>query len=437
VSELAINGGAPVRTNPFPAHNFIGQEEKDRVMQVLDSGILSQYLGAPHPDFDGGPLVNELEDAWAEAFDAEHAVAVNSATSGIVAALGALGLSPGDEVITSPYTMSASATAAFAYHAVPVFADIQDDIFNIDPKSIEERITPRTKAIVAVHLFGHSADMDPIMELARKHDIKVVEDAAQAPGATYKGRPVGTLGDIGVFSLNFHKHIHAGEGGLVTTNDDELALRVQLIRNHGENVVGHTPIENISNTFGFNWRLPEMSAAVAVEQLKRLPDLLERRIHTAEYLAARLAGIPAISPPTVYDDCRHVYYAQPFKFDEAVAGVTRARYIDAVLAELPSSPERENVPLMGYPSKPLYLSNPMYQQKIAIGQNGAPFRGPGYESDVDYSEGICPVTERLFNGELFTNEYFRPPTTEADMDDVFNAFEKVWDRRDELSPEGT
>jgi len=252
MGKLAINGGKPIRTQKFPAHNMIGEEEKKAVMQVLDSGVLSKFLGCWHPDFYGGPQVLEFEKQWAEFCDAKHAISVNSNTSGLYAAIGAAGICPGDEVIVSPYTMSASATAIIGWNGVPVFADIQDDIFCLDPKSIAEKITPYTKAIMVVDIFGHPADLDPIMELARKHNLVVIEDAAQAPGGVYKKRKIGSIADMTVFSLNYHKHIHTGEGGIVTTNNPEFAERLQLIRNHGENIVGPKNIRNLSNTYGFN-----------------------------------------------------------------------------------------------------------------------------------------------------------------------------------------
>src|SRR5690606_15369733 len=208
---------------------------------------LSGFLGAGGAAFNGGEEVKKFERAWADKYGFKHAISVNSWTSGLMVAVGAVGVEPGDEVICSPYTMSASATAALFYGGVPIFADLDPNNYCLDPVSIEARITERTKAIIVVHLFGGSADMDAIMEIARPRGIKVIEDAAQAPGVYYKGRPVGAIGDIGGFSLNYHKHIHAGEGGLLVTNDDELAIRSQLIRNHGENALDMFNLDNLSN----------------------------------------------------------------------------------------------------------------------------------------------------------------------------------------------
>ncbi|MEK7084716.1 MAG: aminotransferase class I/II-fold pyridoxal phosphate-dependent enzyme, partial [Patescibacteria group bacterium] len=231
---LAINGGTPVRTEPFPSHNTIGPEEKAAVNRVLDSGVLSRYIGAWGPEFYGGAEVQAFEKAWAEYFNVKHTVAVNSCTTGLQTALGAAGIGPGDEVIVSPYTMAASATSCLWYGAVPVFADIEEEYFCLDSKSVEERITEYTRAIVIVDLFGQPYNADVINAIAKKHNLMVIEDSAQAPGARYKEKFAGTLADMGVYSLNFHKHIHTGEGGVIVTDNDELAERCRLIRNHAE-----------------------------------------------------------------------------------------------------------------------------------------------------------------------------------------------------------
>jgi dTDP-4-amino-4,6-dideoxygalactose transaminase len=426
---LALLGGTPVRTRPFPAHNPIGAEEKQAVMEVLDSGVLSRFIGAWHKDFYGGSRVQALEQAWAAFVGARHAVSLNSATSGLVAAVGAAGVGPGDEVIVSPYTMSATATAVVAYHGVPVFADISDSTFCLDPDSIRARITPRTKAIIVVHLFGHPADMDAILSIARERGLLVIEDAAQAPGAVYKGRPLGTLGDMTVFSLNYHKHIHTGEGGIVTTDRDDLAERLQLIRNHGESVVGDKGVGDLVNAFGFNLRLTEISAAIGRAQLAKLEPLLEARIENANALSRGIGALPGLRPPVVLPECRHVYYVQPFLFDEATVGVSRDRFVAAVTAELPTSPDRD-WPLIsaGY-AKPLYLL-PMYQRRTAF-SGGCPFDCPHYHGTADYRSGLCPVTERV-ETQIIGLEFMRPPATIADMRDVVSAFEKVYAAREEL-----
>lgn len=430
MSRLAIRGGKPVRKKLFPAYNTIGKEEKEAVKKVLDSGNLSQFLGAWSSDFLGGPTVRKLEDEWCKALNVSHAVSVNSNTSGLFAAMGACGIQPGDEVIVSPYTMSASAVAPLVYGGIPVFADIDPDTFCMDPESIRSRITSRTKVILVVHIFGGPADMDPIMQIAKEHQLKVVEDCAQAPMGKYKGRYVGTMGDIGVFSLNYHKHIHTGEGGIITTNDAVLAEKLQLIRNHAENVVEAKGVTDLTNMIGYNYRMTEVEAAIGIEQLKKLPGLLEQRLENAHYLHEALGSIEGLtSPPLVDKDSVHTFYVQPLKYKQQILGVHRNEFVEAVKAEIPSAVLRETAPLIGAGYvKPLYLQ-PIYQQRAAFA-----FHNEHFQSEVNYSRGICPVTEQMHFNELITHEYMRPGMKKKDMKDVRDAFEKVADHIDELKP---
>ena len=424
--DLALLGGAPVRKHQFPAYKVIGREERDAVISVLDSGILSRYIGADHDDFMGGEQVRKFEAEWAEALSSRHALAVNSATSGLYAAVGALGIGPGDEVIVSPYTMMASATAAVVYNAVPVFADIDPNTFCLSVESIKEKISPRTKAIIVVHIFGHPADMDPIMELAESNNIAVIEDAAQAPFAMYKGRPLGSVGNIGVFSLNYHKHIHTGEGGIVTTNNSELAERISLIRNHAEAVVGKRNVKNIVNMVGFNFRMGEIEAAIGSCQLKKGPSLIDQRCTNVAYLEAKLNGMPGLTFQTCPDDIRHVYYVHPIKFDAKELGISREIFVAALRAELPETKLREGEGALigaGY-VRPIYLE-PMYQNQIAFGEKGYPFTNPNYKGKANYEKGICPEAEKAHFETLITHELMRPPMSEADLDDVVSAFQKV------------
>lgn len=425
MNTLAIQGGAPVRSELFPAYNPIGEEEAEAVARVMKSGNLSQYLGAWHEDFMGGPEVRAFEAEWAAYFDIPHALAVNSATSGLYAAVGACGVGPGDEVIVSPYTMTASAMAAAVYGAVPVFADIDPGTFCISAATIAPCLTPRTKAIVVVHIFGHPADMDPIMALARRHGLKVIEDCAQAPLATYHGRSVGGLGDIGVFSLNYHKHIHTGEGGVVTTRDPELAERVALIRNHGEAVAEPKGRPDLGGLLGFNYRMTEIHAAIGREQLKKLKALVAIRIRNADYLAERLALVEGLRPARPQPGCVHVYYQHPYLYDESAWGVHRDVFVRAIRAELPSSVLREKIPLIGAGYvRPLYLQ-PFYQQRMSA----CAFNCPRYRGAATYAPGLCPTVERLHFSDLFSHEFMRPGMTESDLDDVVKAFTKVGENR--------
>jgi perosamine synthetase len=428
MAKLAINGGTPVREKLFPAYNTIGIEEKNAVMKVLDSGNLSQFLGAWHKDFYGGPFVQQFEKDWSDFLGVKHSISVNSNTSGLFAAIGALGISAGDEVIVSPYSMSASALAPVIYGAVPVFADIDPDNFGLDPQSIEKCITPRTKAILVVHIFGNPAKMDEIMAIANKHNLFVIEDCAQAPMATYKNKYVGTIGHIGVFSFNYHKHIHTGEGGMIVTNDSTIAERCYLIRNHGENIVGPKGVENIFNTYGFNFRMTEIDAAIGIEQLKKLPILIKERIKNADFLNEHLVKLNGLTMPFKEIDSTHVYYVHTMKYNQEVLGVHRNKFIDAIKAELPSAVLREDTPIIGAGYvKPLYLL-PLFQQKATH----CAFNCSKYKGEVDYNLGLCPVAENMHFNELFTNEYMRPGMTSNDMNDVIEAFSKVIENINEL-----
>ncbi|HMQ67453.1 MAG TPA: DegT/DnrJ/EryC1/StrS family aminotransferase [Ignavibacteria bacterium] len=428
MSDLALLGGNPVRTKIFSQSNTIGEEEKKAVMKVLDSGNLSQYVGSWNKDFKGGPMVQQFENDWAEAFGVKYCHAVNSNTSGLYACIGACDIGPGDEVIVSPYTMTAGAIAPLIYGAVPVFADIDEDIFCLDPKSIEANITSRTKAILIVHICGHPTDMDAVMAIAKKHNLKVIEDCAQSPMSTYKGRFVGTIGDVGIFSLNYHKHIHTGEGGMIVTNDPVIAEKVELIRNHGEAVVEGKKTKDLWNTFGFNYRMTEMEAAVGIEQLKKLPALLDKRIANANYLSSILGELKGIIPPAVKEGCRHVYYQQTFKFKKDIIGIHRNTFIEAMKAELPTMVLRESTPIIGCGfAPPLYLQ-PIYQQRL----HKCSFNCPRYDGSVSYEKGLCPVTERMFFEEVFTHEYMRPSFSKRDLEDVVNAYEKVYTNVNDL-----
>lgn len=414
--KLAILGGEKTITTPFERYNSIGSEEVEAVKRVTESGVLSQFLGAWHEDFFGGPKVREFEKAAADYFGAKHAVTVNSWTSGLVAAVGAIGIEPGDEVITTPWTMSATATAILHWNAVPVFADIDPDTYNLDPKSIEKNITPYTKAIIAVDIFGQSADMDEIMALADRHGLKVISDTAQAPGAMYKGRFAGTCGHVGGYSLNYHKQIHTGEGGILVTDDDEIVERLQLIRNHAEVVVGDKGVGNLSNMIGHNFRLGEIECAIGIEQLKKLSDLVASRQRLAEALTAGLQGLPGLRTPLIGADRSHVYYVYPMQVDTNLLGVSRDRICDALNSEgVAVSRCYQNVHLL-----------PVYQRKIAYGSQGFPWSSDICRRQVDYSKGICPVAEKL-NEETYMG--FGMYAYDLDRHDiclVVEAFQKVW-----------
>lgn len=430
MSQLAINGGKPVRTEPFPAYVTVGEAELEATARVINSGVLSRYLGGCHEQFMGGDEVRALEREWAAHYGVGHAVAVNSASSGLICALGAAGVGPGDEVIVTPWSMCVSATAPLFYGAIPVFADVEPDCFCLDPADVERKITPRTKAIIVVDLFGQPYDAMRLNALAKKHNLTVIEDAAQAPGASLHGRPAGTLGHMGVFSLNYHKHIQCGEGGVIVTGDAKLAERLQLIRNHAEAVVEGKGVADLSNMLGFNMRMTELDAAVARVQLTKLAGFNEKRLDNVRYLEAGLSEIPALIMPKVRDGAGHVYYVHACRYDENLASLPAGRFAAAVRAELPPFRLREKEGTSchaGY-AQPLYLL-PLFQKRIAIGGRGWPFT---LAPERVYAPGLCPVSERLHAGGLVFHEFALPCMERKDLDDVLTAFEKVWEHRSEV-----
>lgn len=416
MSHLALFGGTPVRTRPFPGDNAIGREEKRAVIEVLDSGVLSRFLGSWGPEFYGGPRVRTLEREWAEHFSTRHAISMNSATSALYAAVGAADVGPGDEVIVTPYTMTASVTGVLVYHATPVFADILPDTFCLDPRSVRRAITPRTRAIIVVDLFGHPAEMDEIMAVAAEHGLTVIEDAAQASGARYRGRYAGTLAHMGVFSLNYHKTIQSGEGGVVVTESDDLAERLQLIRNHAEAVVGPKGSRHLSHLVGFNYRMTEIEAAIAAVQLRRLETRTAARREAAARLSRWLVGLPGLTLPAVRPYAEHAYYLYAIRYDGRSSGIPRDTLVAALGAE--------GIPVTGGYVEPIYLQ-PIYHE----GRRRHPPGGPG----VSYDRGICPVTERLQDAELLCTDLCRGPLTGRDLNDVAGAFDKVFTHAAELA----
>jgi perosamine synthetase len=422
---LAILGGKPVRATPFPAYPVIGEDEKRAVMEVLDSGQLSTF-SASRQGFLGGRKIQAFEAAFAEYHGVSHAIAVNSATSGLHAAVAACGIGPGDEVIVPPYTFTATATAVLHHNAIPVFVDIDPETFCLDPGRVEAAITPHTKAIIPVHLLGHPADMDRILALARRHGLKVIEDCAQAPGARYKGRLVGTMGDCGVFSFQETKNMATGEGGMVITNDPGLAERARMVRNHGEAVIAGEARKYLTSTIGWNYRMTEIEAAIGLVQLTKLDRLNQARRDLACYLLDRLPRHPGMKYPTEAAHTEHVYHVFGMTYDETAVGLPRARFIEALLAE--------GIPVgLGYP-RPLY-HNPLFQDRIAYGTKGCPFTCHLYQGTVSYAKGLCPVAEDLCARTALWTFVVRPPATERDMEDIVAGFEKVLGGVSELKKE--
>lgn len=416
-STLALLGGAPTIATPLEPFRSMGEDEVQAAAGVVRGGVLSGYIGAPGEGFMGGPHVRDFEARAAAYFGVKHAIAVNSWTSGLVAAVGAIGVEPGDEIITTPWTMSATAMAVLHWNAIPVFADIDRDTFNIDPASVERLITPRTRAILAADIFGQSADMPALRAIADRHGLKLLCDTAQAPGSRSGSRYTGTLADIGGFSLNYHKHIHCGEGGILVTNDDRLAHRLCLIRNHAESVICSEDPAELVNMIGFNFRLGEIEAAIAAVQLDKLAARVESRQRAAAQLDRGLADLSGLSTPKVVAGGTHVYYVYGMMIDAAVLGVPRQKIVDALRAE--------GVPgvMAGYQN--LHLL-PMFRHKVAYGSKGFPWTSPYCSRDVSYGPGTCPVAEDLHAATFIGLSLCLCELPPQDVDLMIAAIRKVW-----------
>ncbi len=268
---------------------IIGEEEKEAVARVLDSGSLAQ-----------GAEVERFESAWAAYTGTAFAVAANSGTAGLHMALAALGVQAGDRVITTTFSFVATASAILMQGAVPVFCDIDPVTYNIDPLQVEAAAAAGARAVMVVHLYGQTCDMDPILDIARRHNLAVIEDACQAHGAAYHGRPAGSLGHAGVFSFYPTKNMTTGEGGIMTTSDPDVAARARVFRNHGQAVRYH------HGSLGYNYRMTDMAAAIGLVQLKRLPDFNGRRAANAAYFQQNLTDRAV--KPFVMDGASHVFH---------------------------------------------------------------------------------------------------------------------------------
>ncbi|MEK6949700.1 MAG: DegT/DnrJ/EryC1/StrS family aminotransferase [Nanoarchaeota archaeon] len=282
------------------AKPYIGEEEINAVVSVLKSGIIAQ-----------GPKVMELEEKFAKLCGAKYAVAVNSGTAALHSSLYVTGIKEGDEVITTPFTFIATANTILMQRARPVFADIDEETFNINPEKIREKITRKTKAIMTVDLYGQPCDYDEIKEISRKNKLILIEDAAQSVGAEYEGTKTGNLGDIAGFSFYATKNIACGEGGIITTNNKEYAENAKLFRQHGRSKMSSYEYVNL----GYNYRTTDISAAIMLEQLKKLDFINKKRIENASYLSKGLQKIKGIQVPIIKNGRKHVFHQYTIRVD--------------------------------------------------------------------------------------------------------------------------
>jgi dTDP-4-amino-4,6-dideoxygalactose transaminase len=403
---LALFGGTPIRTRPFTAWPVFGPPEEERLLRVLRSGNWGRLDGTE---------VDEFEQRFAAMHGCRHAIAVVNGTVALRIALLAAGIQAEDEVIVPPYTFVATATSVLEANAIPVFADIDLDTFNLDPAAVKAAITPRTRAIVPVHFAGQPADMDAIMALAADRNIVVLEDAAHAHGASYRDRPAGSLGHLAAFSFQSSKNLTAGEGGIITTNDDALAMACRSIHNCGRVPDG---VWYEHHVVSGNYRLGEFQGAVLNCQLDRLEAQTERRDRNGRGLAARLAPIPGLHPQQRFAACtRHSQHLFMLRLEAAEFGASRAKVIAAL--------EAEGIPCSagyGYslPDQPLFRNK-------AFG----PYL-PDAVSRLDYGTSRCPNSDVICREQgLWLGQNLLLGSDE-DVDDIARAFEKVHAQRDEL-----
>ena len=400
----------------FLPYNTIGKEEVAAVNKVMKTGVLSKFLGSPGKDFLGGPQVIKFENAIKKYFKVKYAITVNSWTSGLIASVGALDVSPGDEIIVTTWSMCASATAILHWNCIPVFADIDPDTYNIDPNSIEKKITKKTKAIMTVDIFGQSCDILKIMKIAKKHNLKVISDSAQSIGSKVGERYSGTLADIGGYSLNYHKHINTGEGGIIVTNNKKLYERACLIRNHAEAAINKKSNKSqLSNMVGYNFRMGELECAIGIQQLKKLKKLIKERQFFIKMLNKELAKLKFLHIPKTINKNTHIYYLYPIKYDYLSGGISRQKLVEKLrLNKVPYLIE-------GYVNIHLL---PIFQKKIAYGNKSFPwvYKNKKYS----YKKGICPIAEELHDKSFFAIEICLFKLDKRNIKFIINQFKKTW-----------
>jgi len=394
----AIEGGKPVREKGIEAFPKFTEEEMNEILEVLRSGRLTMSVGTK---------IREFEEAFAKFNKVKNAVAVSNGTAALHTALKAAGIGPGDEVITTPFTFVATASTILHQNAIPIFADIDRETFNIDPESIRERINERTKAVIAVHLCGHPAEMDEIRKLCDEKNLILIEDCAQAIGAKYRGRNVGTIGEINAFSFYISKNITTGEGGMITTDDDELAEKARLIRNHGESSKYHY------TTLGYNYRMTELQAAIGLIQLRRIEELNERRREIAEIYNDMFEDVELITTPTAKPYVKHVWHIYNILIDVEKLRKPRDRIVEAI--------KKENVWVtVAYPNV-LYLE-PLFKHGLGHGK-GCPWNCPFYKGRVEYRRGLCPNAEWISRRVITLPTH--PSLRDDDAIDIATAVKKI------------
>jgi perosamine synthetase len=390
MTRLAIDGGSPVRASLLPyGHQWLDEEDISAVVEVLRSDWLTT-----------GPKVTEFEQVFAERVGAREAVAVSNGTAALHAAMYALDIRPGDEVILPPMTFAATANCVVFQGGTPVFADVDPDTLLLDPAQVESKITPHTRAVIAVDYTGQPCDYDALRTLTDKYGLYLVADACHALGGSYKGRPVGSLADLSTFSFHPVKHITTGEGGMITTDDPEMARRMRIFRNHGI-TADHRQREKQGSWFyemvdlGYNYRLTDLQCALGMAQLRKLQEWVARRREIAQHYDVAFGEIPAVQPLTVREEVSHAYHLYVIRLDTSKLQATRAELFAALRAEAIGI----NVHYI-----PVHL-HPFYRERFST------------------EPGMCPVAEAAYE-EIISLPIF-PRMSDNDINDAVVAVRKV------------
>jgi perosamine synthetase len=407
MKELALYGGEKIKYSPFGTGKRFGKEELKQLEEALEQNTLFYWYGNK---------VKEFTKKFADMYGSGYCVAASSGTAAIHVALATVGVTAGDEVIVAPITDMGSIIGILYQNAIPVFAELEPYTYNISAKSIEEKITNKTKAILVVHLAGNAADMDAIMDVAKRHNIKVVEDCAQSYLSYYKGRLVGTIGDIGCFSLNDFKHISAGDGGmLILNNEDDYKKALRFAdKNYDRLSVDPAGMKKVP-FLAPNYRMTELQGAVAIAQLDRLEMICTKRNEYGDRITKEITGLPGIFPPQIIEGGKSSYWFYMFRIDESEMKVSRSEFSAALAAE-------------GIPNSEGYIPSCIYEYELLANKNAfpesdIPFSINHTANEVKYCKGMCPVAEEILNTAIRVNisEFF----TCEDITDIIKAIKKV------------
>ncbi len=405
MEKIALYGGTPVKTTPYGTGKRFGKEELANLEEALNQNTLFYWFGN---------MTKRFTKKFADMYNVKHCVATSSGTASVHVALGAVGVGPGDEVITSPITDMGSVIGILFQNAIPIFADLDPHTYNMDPKAVEAKITDRTKAIVVVHLAGNAAQIDEICAIAKKHGIYVIEDCAQTYCCRYNGKYVGTYGDIGCFSLNDFKHISAGDGGMIITDNEELYHKALMFADKNFNRLGTAVVKNVPN-LAPNYRMSELNAAVALAQLDKVEDICAKRNVFGDKLNAALQNIEGIYPHKVLDGCESSWWFYLLRVNEQELGTTRKEFVKALTAEGIACSE-------GYLPSCVYQYDMFKNKTIYPGGLQFPLDGT-FGRNIEYKDGDCPVAEEILKTcvQFFVNEFY----TEQDLEDTITAINKV------------